>query len=112
MGRFARFSWLFVAVAALAQEADQPRVSRWREPLLWTDPGAVENLDFAAGPGGRAGAPSPPFSFVEEISGGTHPKVKVRDRRGRTWAVKWGREVRPEIVAGRIVWACGYFTYA
>jgi len=112
MKRLARVLWLYVAAAAFGQQGDQPRISRWREPLLWVDPGAVEKLDFAAGPGGRAGTPAPPFSFVEELSGGTHPKVKVRDRRGRTWAVKWGREVKPEIVAGRIVWACGYFAYA
>jgi hypothetical protein len=112
MKTLARVLWLGAAATVLAQKGEQTGISRWREPLLWTEPGAVEKLDFAAGPGGSAGAPAPPFSFVEELSGGTHPKVKVRDRRARIWAVKWGREVRPEIVAGRIVWACGYFTYA
>jgi hypothetical protein len=36
--------------------------------------------------------------------------VSVRDRRGRTWRVKWGNEVRSETFTVRFVWAVGYFT--
>jgi hypothetical protein len=81
-----------------------------RKPVLWRDPGAVQRLDFVFGPGSRGGRPVPPFAFQEEIKAGTQPKVKVRDARSRAWAVKWGREVKPEFLAGRIAWACGYFT--
>ena len=78
-------------------------------PVLWRDPGRVEALDFAGGPGGRAQAPRPPFRFVEEDSSGTAPKVTVRDARGARWTVKWGEEVKPEIFASRLAWASGYY---
>jgi hypothetical protein len=76
---------------------------------LWHDSGPVESLDFAGGPGGRDGAPQPPFTFVEEDSGGTNPKIKVKDAAGRSWGVKWGSEVHAEVFAGRIAWAAGYY---
>jgi hypothetical protein len=76
---------------------------------LWRDPGDVERLDLAAGPGGAAQAPVPPFRFVEEHSTGSQPCVSVRDRNGRRWRVKWGPEVPCETFAVRLVWACGYY---
>jgi hypothetical protein len=77
--------------------------------LIWRDPGDVRRLDLAWGPGGRAAAPAPPFTFVEEDKGGTNPKIEVRDARGVTWGVKWGEEVQSEVFAGRLVWAVGYY---
>jgi hypothetical protein len=76
---------------------------------LWRDPGAVETLDMAAGPGGPANAPAPPYRFIEEHSSGTQPCVSVRDANGRRWRVKWGPEVPCETFAVRLAWACGYF---
>ncbi len=76
---------------------------------LWRDPGDVERLDLAAGPGGRDGAPRPPFHFLEEHQSGSQPCVSVRDARGRRWRVKWGPEAQPEAFAVRLAWACGYF---
>jgi hypothetical protein len=77
--------------------------------VLWRNPGAVEQLDFVGGSGGRARAPRPPFVFVEEDMGGTSPKIKVKDANGAEWSVKWGEEVNAEVVASRIAWAAGYF---
>jgi hypothetical protein len=79
------------------------------EHVLWRDPGDVERLDLAAGPGGRDGAPVPPYQFVAEHGSGSQPCVSVRDGRGRRWRVKWGDEVRAETFAVRLAWACGYF---
>jgi hypothetical protein len=76
---------------------------------LWRDPGDVERLDLSAGPGGRDGAPRPPFHFIEEHLNGSQPCMSVRDGRGRRWRVKWGHEVQPETFAVRLAWACGYF---
>jgi hypothetical protein len=42
---------------------------------LWRDPGIVEDLDLAAGPGGSAHAPVPPHRFVEEHRCGSQPCV-------------------------------------
>src|SRR5262245_60071150 len=85
------------------------RSVRSARATIWRDPGAVESLDLAAGPGGRDGAPEPPFVFLEEHLGGSQPCASVRDRRGRVWRVKWGHEVQVETLATRLVWAAGYY---
>ncbi len=77
---------------------------------LWKDPGNVETLDLAAGPGGKEGAPKPPFQFVKEDSSGSSPKVFVRDADQRMWNVKFGVEVHSEVFSSRIPWAMGYFS--
>lgn len=81
-------------------------------PTVWRDPGAVESLDFVNGPGGKKRAPKPPFTFVEEDTGGTNPKVKVTDAAGQTWGVKWGSEIHSEVFASRLAWAAGYYVEA
>jgi len=77
--------------------------------VIWHDPGRVQDLDFVGGPGGRSGAPAPPFKFVEENKKGTNPKIKVRDSKGVLWSVKWGSEVNSENFSTRMAWAMGYF---
>ena len=77
--------------------------------VVWRDPGAADKRDLAAGPGGRDGAPAPPFHFVEEHATGSQPNVSVRDSRERVWRVKWGAEVHTEAFATRFAWAAGYF---
>jgi hypothetical protein len=90
----------------------------WRAPdrplhsvqaCLWRDPGDVSRLDLAGGPGGRDGAPQPPFVYLEEHLTGSQPCVSVRDARGLTWRIKWGDEVNVEALATRLAWAAGYF---
>jgi hypothetical protein len=76
---------------------------------LWRNPGDVERLDLASGPGGRQHAPFAPFEFLQEHENGTQPCVSVRDANGRRWRVKWGQEVRCETFAVRLAWACGYY---
>ena len=80
-----------------------------RRAVIWRDPGPAVSLDLAAGPGGRDGAPAPPFHFIEEHSSGSSPCVSVRDARGRSWRIKWGDEVHTETFASRVAWAAGYF---
>jgi hypothetical protein len=79
------------------------------QALIWRSPGDVASLDLAAGPGGKQGAPQPPFRFVEEHLDGSQPCLSVRDRRGLVWRVKWGDEVNSETLATRLAWAAGYF---
>ena len=43
-----------------------PRPLRASRHRIWRDPGEVEPLDLAGGPGGRDGAPVPPFTFLKE----------------------------------------------
>jgi hypothetical protein len=102
-----RVYWRGVGAYRIRRAGPRPLVaSRHR---LWEDRGPVERLDLVHGPGGRDGAPAPPFAFVEEHTTGSQPCVSVRDARGRKWRVKWGQEVRCEAFAVRVVWACGYF---
>jgi hypothetical protein len=84
-------------------------VASLNSATLWRDPGPVESLDLAGGPGGKAKAPQAPFIFMSEVKGGTAPKVTVRDARGTEWIVKFGEEVKAENFASRIAWAAGYF---
>jgi hypothetical protein len=76
---------------------------------LWREPTETELTDLRFGPGGEAGIPVPPFTFVAEHRDGSQPCVAVRDGHGRTWRVKWGHEAKPESFAVRVAWACGYF---
>jgi hypothetical protein len=100
------FFWWAVSIYKIRRaEARRLRVSR---RTLWRDPGEVEELDFRNGPGGREGAPAPPFQFVEEHCAGSNPCVSVKDALGRVWRVKWGDEVRSETFASRMVWAAGF----
>jgi hypothetical protein len=79
-------------------------------PVLWRDPGAVDRKSFTYGPGGAAFVPRGPFQFVREETGGTSPKILLRDARGRTWIAKFGPEVHAEVFASRLAWAVGYYS--
>src|SRR5262245_66096646 len=86
--------------------AKAPKVGK---PVIWADPGAVENLDLAGGVGGQANAPRPPFTFFEESLSGSNPKVKVHDANGGEWTAKFGTGVNAETFARRIAWGGGDF---
>jgi hypothetical protein len=90
------------------KEATKPTAPTGK-PVLWRDPGAVEKLDLVGGAAGRAGAPKPPFTFIEESLSGSNPKVKIKDANGVQWTMKFGSEVNAETFASRLVWAVGYF---
>lgn len=79
------------------------------KPLIWQNPGAVEKLDLVGGTTGRAKAPKPPFTFIEERMSGTNPKIRVSDANGIQWTAKFGSEVNAETFATRLAWAAGYF---
>ncbi len=80
-----------------------------RETSSGTTLGMSRRLNLGWGEGGQAGAPKPPFTFLEEDKGGTNPKIDVRDARGVVWGVKWGEEVHSEVFVSRLVWAVGYY---
>src|SRR3954465_7066145 len=102
-----RLIWL--ALGAYRINRAGPRRLLASAHAIWRDPGDVAALDLANGPGGPAGAPQPPFEFVEEHASGSQPCVSARDGSGRRWRIKWGNEVRSESFAVRLVWGCGYF---
>src|SRR5918994_697293 len=99
--------WLALGAYRIHRAGPRPLVAA--QHSIWHDPGDVAALDLRHGPGGRDGAPVPPYSFIEEHMTGSQPCVSVRDGRGRRWRVKWGSEVQSENFAVRLVWACGYY---
>lgn len=107
---FRRLTTVLVVVALAAGHA-----AVWALPaqddaaVLWRDPGEIEKLDFAGGPGGAQGEPSPPFSFVKESLAGSTAKIRVIDSHGVEWMVKFGEEVSAQTFASRVAWAAGYF---
>jgi hypothetical protein len=101
--------WLWLVVGAVRIRRAGPRRLSASRHSIWRDPGDVESLDLAGGPGGPDGHPVPPFRFVEEHLTGSQPCVSVIDGHQRRWRVKWGDEVRAENFAVRLVWACGYY---
>ena len=102
-----RLAWLIFGVYRIRRAGPRPLLAS--RHAIWRDPGAVERLDLAGGPGGANGAPRAPFTFIEEHLNGSQPCVSVVDAHGRRWRIKWGEEVRSENFAVRLAWACGYF---
>jgi hypothetical protein len=99
----------FITTATAQKKEKEKAPLKPGKPIVWADPGAVETLDFVAGVGGHKNAPKPPFTFIEESTTGTNPKVKVKDANGAEWTAKFGTEVNAETFATRIAWAVGYF---
>ena len=83
--------------------------ARLHNTAIWRNPGNISSLDLFYGQGGKQGMPAPPFVFESEDRDGTNPKFDVRDAAGKKWRVKLGEEVRPEVVASRLLWATGYY---
>ena len=77
--------------------------------VIWREPGSISPQELEAGPCGSAGAPSPPFHFIEEHDTGSQPCLSIRDAAGHEWRVKWGHEVHTETFGTRLAWALGYF---
>lgn len=102
----------FLAPALLAAGAKPAGATDPRPQLpkiLWRQPGTMTLQDWVCGPGGCEREPAPPFRFLRLDLQGSAPKVSVRDARGRTWSVKLGAEVIPEVFAPRFLMALGYF---
>ncbi len=97
------------ADAAFAQTAPTGTSGTMDPPaVLWKDPGPIAARDLFWGAGRADRVPQGPFTFVEEDSGGTQPKIVVTDARGVTWDVKFGEEAQAEVAANRFVWALGF----
>jgi hypothetical protein len=91
-------------------ENDSPiRAEQIHNPQMWHDPGKISSLDLFYGQGGKDRQPEPPFVFEGEDRKGTNPKFDVHDAKNKKWRVKLGEEVRPEVVASRLMWAMGYY---
>ncbi|MBO0858269.1 MAG: hypothetical protein J2P21_07375 [Chloracidobacterium sp.] len=102
----------FISSAVAQKDSKQGKAAKAPkvgQPVIWSDPGAVEKLDFVGGIGGRGNAPKPPFTFIDESMSGSNPKVRVLDANGVKWVAKFGPEVNAETFATRLAWAAGYY---
>lgn len=108
-----RLTLSVLALSLLLTTSAQPAkrtTSVQKAGTLWRQPSDIKTRNLLYGPGGQAGQPRAPFTFVEEDRGGTNPKFVVKDARGVLWKVKLGEEAKPETAATRLLWAVGYFT--
>ena len=100
---------LLVLVFSLGSSAKAQEPPAGKD-LLWRPPAAApQALDLFWGQGSESRKPVGPFTFLEEDTKGTRPKVFVTDQRGVRWGVKFGDEVHSEVAASRFFWAAGYF---
>ncbi|HKO98322.1 MAG TPA: hypothetical protein VJU86_15095 [Pyrinomonadaceae bacterium] len=81
-------------------------------PVLWRAPANIASRNLFLGPGGAAMRPDlSRISFLEEDKGGySGTKYRIRDRAGREWVAKVGKESQSEAAAVRLLWAVGYET--
>jgi len=101
---------LVTGLAAARDKREEEAKPSHGHPVIWQDPGDIASRSLTYGSGGKDAQPQPPFNFVKEDLKGSNPKLVVTDAAGVKWKVKLGNEVRPEVVAARLIWAVGYFT--
>jgi hypothetical protein len=77
---------------------------------LWEDPGNIAQRDLLWGSARPDGAPSASdvYTVLALDKTGYSKGYDVKGPDGREWDIKLGREVQPEIVLSRILWALGY----
>jgi hypothetical protein len=106
----ATFAALLLAGAGVSAQTAGTTGTADPPQLIWTDPGSIASRDLFWASGSAERAPKGPFTFVEEKTSGTQPKIVVTDAQGVTWDVKFGPEVHAEVAANRLVYVLGYFT--
>lgn len=103
---------LLATVSVLAQKDKNETVLPTGTPVLWKEPTDLESRDLLLGPGGEAMKPDlSQVTFVRDQEGGGYStNYRVKDGKGKTWVVKFGKEAQPETAAVRLLWALGYMT--
>jgi hypothetical protein len=78
---------------------------------LWSEPRDLAQRDLFRGSGQQAEAPRAEdlYTVLEVDKTGYSGGYNVSGPDGRKWDIKLGREVQPEIVLSRILWALGYY---
>lgn len=108
LGLLLMFSLLSGIPTAAKAKKEKPKVGSVTA-VLWREPDDIATRNLFYGPGGKEHEPQGPFVYEKENLNGVNPKFEIRDSAGVKWGVKLGDEARPEVAAGRLVWAVGYF---
>jgi hypothetical protein len=109
-----------VALACVATACVRPTLgSAVRKPAqpqvalleLWSEPKDIANRDLMWGSSRQDNAPSKSdvFTVLARDKTGYSRGYDVKGPDGREWKIKVGKEVQPEIVLSRILWALGYY---
>lgn len=93
---------LAICLAALSVSATSNRIK------IWEERGPIERLDLFWGSGSAQRAPQGPYTFLSENLKDTNPKIRVLDRNGVEWSMKWDEEIQCETISTRLVWAAGF----
>lgn len=103
---------LLATVSVLAQKENKETVLPTGTPVLWKEPTNLESRNLLLGPGGEEMKPDlSQVTFVRDQEGGGYStNYRVKDGKGKTWVVKFGKEAQPETAAVRLLWALGYMT--
>jgi hypothetical protein len=92
--------------------APRPPATERPAPLLelWSEPRDLATRDLLWGAASQRDAPptNAQYTVLRRDTSGYSPGYDVAGPDGRKWDVKVGREVQPEIVLSRILWALGY----
>ena len=95
----------------LKSPGEAPRASA-SAPLeeLWRSPTDLDRRDLFWGPGQQSHLPSTAaeYTVMKRDETGYSAGYDVEGPDGRRWDIKLGKEVQPEIVLSRILWALGY----
>lgn len=101
----------FLPVALTQDKRKEKKVVPSGRPVLWRNPANIRSRNLFLGPGGADMRPdTSSLTFIKEDQGGYSPKFRVRDRAGREWVAKLGKEAQSETAAVRLLWAIGYAT--
>lgn len=101
----------FSSIAFAQGKRKEKKVIPRGTPVLWRNPVNIRARDLFLGPGGAEMRPdTSTLTFIKEEKGGYSPKFRVRDRAGREWVAKLGKEAQSETAAVRLLWAIGYPT--
>ncbi len=96
------------AVACVTVGRSGPPPSPATLAQLWVEPDAERSLVRGAGGDDPVPAPGGRYDVLHRDTSGFSITYRVRDAKGRKWAVKIGPEAQTEVVSSRIVWALGY----
>jgi hypothetical protein len=70
----------------------------------------ISARDLFYGAGGKSSVPDPKveYRFLERDESGVSTNFDIEDPQGRKWDAKFGKEVKSEIAASRLLWAIGF----
>lgn len=100
--------FLFSGAAEAQKKSNKPTPQG--KPVLW-EAVNVNRQDLINGSGGSRSRPNlSSVTFIEQETGGSNLKYRIRDASGKIWITKTGKEAQSETASVRLLGALGYKT--